>query len=77
MNGLPDFVQYNSDADFVAKMKQALVAKEGYCPCRLQRTPENLCPCAEFRGQVADPAFSGFCHCRLYFVPETRRRAEG
>ncbi|MCQ2389340.1 MAG: Sua5/YciO/YrdC/YwlC family protein, partial [Kiritimatiellae bacterium] len=64
---LPANVKLNPDADFVAKLKSALEARDGHCPCRLQRIPENKCPCAEFRGQMADPGFSGFCHCRLYW----------
>lgn len=64
---LPPKVRLNDDAEYVAKIRQALEKKGGYCPCRLQRTPENKCICAEFRRQIADPEFSGFCHCKLYY----------
>ncbi len=64
---LPENVKLNPDADFVARLESALEMRGGYCPCRLQRIPENVCPCAEFRGQMADPAYEGFCHCRLYW----------
>ena len=64
---LPDNVRLNEDADFVAKIKAALEMRGGYCPCRIPKTPENICPCEEFRGQIADPNYEGYCHCRLYW----------
>lgn len=64
---LPGNVRFNEDASFVERIENALKMREGYCPCRIQRIPENICPCKEFRDQVADPAFEGYCHCRLYY----------
>ena len=60
-------VKLNPDAAVVAMIKEGLKAKDGYCPCRLQKTPENKCICQEFRDQIADPEFEGFCHCMLYY----------
>ena len=60
-------VRLNEDAQVVAMIREGLAAKEGYCPCRLQRIPENKCICKEFRDQIADPDFEGYCHCRLYY----------
>ena len=62
-------VRESDDAKIVSAVRAGLVRKEGYCPCRLPKLPEFFCPCAEFRGQLADPSFSGLCHCRLYFKP--------
>lgn len=59
-------VALNPDAAIAAAVREGVLRKHGYCPCRLQKTPENFCPCAEFRAQLADPAFAGLCHCRLY-----------
>ena len=42
-------------------------ARMAIAPCRLQRTPENICMCQEFRDRIADPNFEGYCHCRLYY----------
>ena len=67
MTALPDHVKFNPDAEYTEKILQALKKKEGYCPCRLQKTPENICICDEFRQQIADPEFEGFCHCLLYY----------
>ena len=67
MENLPENVRFNPDAEYVAKILAALKKKDGYCPCRLQKTPENICICEEFKQQIADPDFEGFCHCRLYY----------
>lgn len=60
-------IRYNEDEQVVARIREGLLKKEGYCPCRLQRTEENRCMCLEFREQIADPEFEGYCHCRLYY----------
>ena len=59
-------VAYNEDGKIVAAVLKGLEAKGGYCPCRIPKAPEFLCPCAEFRSQLADGAYHGLCHCRLY-----------
>jgi ferredoxin-thioredoxin reductase catalytic subunit len=64
---LPENVRLNDDADFVKNMLIALEKRNGYCPCRLQRTEENKCICQEFKDQIADPDFEGYCHCMLYY----------
>ena len=60
-------IKENSDREIVAQIRQGLAMTGGYCPCRLARTPENKCMCAEFRAQIADPHFEGYCHCMLYY----------
>lgn len=60
-------LRLNEDKALVAQIKEGLKAKDGYCPCRLARTPENKCICKEFREQMADPEFEGYCHCMLYY----------
>ena len=62
-------VTLNPESKMVETVRAGLYRKGNYCPCRLQKTPENFCPCAEFRSQLADPAFHGLCHCRLYLKP--------
>ena len=34
----------------------------GYCPCRIQHTPDTKCMCKEFREQE-----NGECYCGLYY----------
>ncbi len=60
-------VTLNENKEIVEKIKAGLEKKGGYCPCRLEKTPENKCMCKEFRDQIADPDFEGYCHCLLYY----------
>ena len=60
-------IRLNENAEIVARVKEGLQKKGGYCPCRLQKTEENKCMCKEFREQIADPDFEGYCHCLLYY----------
>ena len=38
-------VKRNPDAEVVKMIQEGLKAKDGYGPCRLQKTPENKCIC--------------------------------
>ena len=60
-------VRENEDKKVVQMIREGLEKTGGYCPCKLQRTPENICMCEEFKAQIADPTFEGYCHCRLYY----------
>lgn len=64
---LPGNVRLNENTGIVEKLRAVMAKNGGYCPCRIQRTEENLCVCAEFRNQIEDPEFSGYCHCKLYY----------
>jgi ferredoxin-thioredoxin reductase catalytic subunit len=37
---------------------------EYYCPCRLQKIPENICPCKWAPDEIEK---DGHCHCLLYY----------
>lgn len=60
-------IRYNENKELVAQIQEGLRRKEGYCPCRLERTTDTKCMCKEFRDQIADPNFEGYCHCLLYY----------
>ncbi len=60
-------VKENQDKEIVRMIREGLEKTGGYCPCKRQRTSENICMCEEFKGQIADPEFEGYCHCRLYY----------
>lgn len=60
-------ITLNHDKEIVKMVQAGLKEKEGYCPCRLERTPDTKCMCKEFRDQINDPDFEGFCHCYLYY----------
>jgi len=62
-------VVLNPDEKIVAVVRDGLMRKGGYCPCRLPKNPEFFCPCDEFKGQLVDPSYHGMCHCRLYLKP--------
>lgn len=56
----------NPNDDTVNNIITALKSNEGYCPCRIDKIPENKCMCKEFR-----EGSTGFCHCGLYYkVPK-------
>ena len=52
----------SEDKEHVAEIRAALKENDGYCPCRLIKTPETKCPCQDFRAQTTP----GLCHCGLY-----------
>mgnify|MGYP003571243298 CR=1 FL=1 len=54
-------ITLNPDKEYVAEIKEALKNNNGYCPCRLEHTPETRCMCKEFRDMD-----EGMCHCGLY-----------
>lgn len=60
-------VRLNEDKEIVNAIREGLKQKDGYCPCRLEKTEDNKCMCKEFRTQIADPDFEGYCHCMLYY----------
>ena len=64
---LPDNVRFNPNAKVVERLLEVMKNNGGYCPCRIQRTPENICICDEFKAQIADENFEGICHCQLYY----------
>ena len=39
-----------------------LKENDGYCPCRIEQTPDTKCMCKEFREQTN----TGTCRCGLY-----------
>lgn len=60
-------VSYNTDESIVQKIKEGLKKTGGYCPCKLERSDDNLCMCKEFKEQIKDPDYEGYCHCMLYY----------
>ena len=60
-------LRYNENEEIVKLVKEGLEKSGGYCPCRRERTEENICMCREFKEQIKDPNFEGYCHCMLYY----------
>lgn len=59
-------VRVNDDKQLVAEIRQKLKENDNYCPCRLEKIPENKCMCKEFVEQQE----LGECHCGLYIKEE-------
>ncbi len=66
-------IRLNEDKEIVAMVRDGLKKTGGYCPCRLEHTPDTKCICKEFRQQMADPAFEGYCHCMLYYKEKDKQ----
>lgn len=49
----------NPDKEYVNKIITGIYAKDGHCPCRLNKDDTTLCPCDEFIEK-------GICKCNLY-----------
>lgn len=64
-------IKLNPDKELVRKIKEGLKQKDGYCPCRLEKSEDNKCMCKEFRQQIENPEFTGYCHCMLYYKDNT------
>ena len=60
-------IRFNEDKELVKALQDALKARGGYCPCRLEKIEDNKCMCKEFRDQISDENYEGYCHCRLYY----------
>lgn len=60
-------IMENPDQEIVKAVREGLRLKDGYCPCRMEKTQDTKCMCKEFRDQIKDPDFEGFCHCMLYY----------
>lgn len=54
-------IRFTTDEDVKEVVLRALKNNQGYCPCRLEKTPDTKCMCKEFREQL-----EGECHCGLY-----------
>lgn len=60
-------IRLNDDQEVVEQIREGLRLKDGYCPCKVGKLPENKCMCEEFRNQIKDENFESYCHCKLYY----------
>ena len=54
-------IKRNPNEEYVKEVLQKLKDNQGYCPCKLEKTPETKCMCKEFLEMER-----GKCHCGLY-----------
>lgn len=59
-------ITVNSDMELVKTIREKLKENDGYCPCRVTKTPDTKCMCKEFLEQAGP----GECHCGLYVKVE-------
>lgn len=52
-------VRINPDKKHVELIISGLQKKDGYCPCKVGKLEENICPCDDF-------VKTKHCHCKLY-----------
>lgn len=52
----------NPDEETFKEIQAAVKANSGYCPCRIEKTPDTKCPCKEFKEQTSE----GECHCGMF-----------
>lgn len=58
-------IKQNPDKEYANEVRKKLKDNGGYCPCRLEKTPDTKCMCKEFRDQL-ERNEKGFCHCGLW-----------
>ena len=49
----------NKEKEYVIKLINAIYKNEGYCPCKVGKKQENICPCTDFMKKNE-------CKCKLY-----------
>lgn len=54
-------IQLSQNKEVVEQVKKALFENGGFCPCKLEKTPDTKCICLEFRELE-----EGECHCGLF-----------
>lgn len=62
-------IKQNPDKEYVKQIKQQLKDNNGFCPCKIDKTPDTKCMCKEFRDMVKRGE-AGECHCGLYIAEE-------
>ena len=63
-----NMIKYTDDTELKEQILQALKESNGYCPCRIDRTPDTKCMCKEFRDME-----EGTCHCGLYIKTKAKK----
>jgi hypothetical protein len=57
----------NPDTDLFDEISKAIMLNNNYCCCAVDRTPDTMCMCADFRASEE----GGFCHCGRFYKVET------
>lgn len=54
-------IRQNPDTEYANEIHRKIKDNGGYCPCRIEKTPDTKCMCKEFVEME-----EGMCHCGLY-----------
>lgn len=60
----------NPDKEFVKDLKKRIKKNNGFCPCRLDKTPDTKCLCKDYRE-------TGECICGLFIKVDDSLVEEG
>lgn len=56
-------VHLNPDERVIEMLVRALEKNGGYCPCRVGKSLDNVCPCVSHLDEIKK---NGHCHCFLF-----------
>lgn len=54
-------IRVSDNKELVEEVRAQLKENGGYCPCKIEKTPDTKCMCKEFMDME-----EGECHCGLY-----------
>lgn len=54
-------IRVSDNKELVEEIRAQLKENGGYCPCKIEKTPDTKCMCKEFIDME-----EGECHCGLY-----------
>ena len=62
-------VRQTTDRKHAREIRAKLAENGGYCPCRIDKTPDTKCICKDFIEQL-ERGETGNCHCGLYEISD-------
>lgn len=58
-------IKLNPDKKLVQEIKENIKLNNGYCPCKIIKSLDNICPCIDLR-------VNKNCNCGLYIIEENK-----
>jgi len=70
-----EHIQFNPDEKIVnsiiiGELRNMIMYGHAYCPCRIQRIREHICPCEPAKEELKK---DGICTCKLFIDPNIYR----
>lgn len=60
-------IEVTRNKELENEIRSKLKENGGYCPCRIDKTPDTKCMCKEFRDNISN-GVECECHCGLYIA---------